>query len=82
MLATSQFSNGMTPIGFKLLTRNESMKYVPQTDYMFLHFVQGNSTEIRQINDYFYEVVINNCEILPAMERIMLEVLVKEKGVK
>ena len=51
MLAISQFSNGISSIpGFKLSQRNESMKYIPQTDYMFLHFVKGNSTEIKRIN--------------------------------
>lgn len=84
MLAVSQFSNGMTPLGFNLLKQNASAKYLPPENYMFLHFISGNSTEIRQTSGFnnYYEIVISNCEILPAMERIMLEAIVQAKGAK
>jgi hypothetical protein len=84
VLAISQFSNGMNSFGIKLLKENASVQYTPTENYMFLTFVKGNTTEIRQISSFnnAYEVVINNCEILPAMERIMLEAIVKAKTAK
>jgi len=83
ILAISQFANGMKSFGFNLIRQNESVQYIPAGDYMFFHFISGNSTEIKQVGfNNYYEIVINNCEILPAMERIMLELLVQEKGAK
>ncbi|HTY44275.1 MAG TPA: hypothetical protein VMC80_03460 [Patescibacteria group bacterium] len=86
-LATYQFANGMTSLysnsgGIKLMMQNSSVQYTPPENYMFFHFVQGNVTEINQLDGFnnYYTVVVNNCEILPAMERIMLEAIVKAKG--
>jgi len=38
---------------------------------------EGNKTEINEIQPNCYEVLINNCEILPATEKIMLEMFVR-----
>lgn len=61
----------------KLLVKNESEKYQPAENYMFITINKGNQTEIKQIDDNHYEINVNNCEILPAAERLMTETFIK-----
>jgi hypothetical protein len=60
-----------------ILTKKENETYTPKEDYMFITISEGNKTEILQKDDYNYEIKINNCEVLPAFEKMMLEVFVR-----
>jgi len=47
--------------------------------YTFLRISEGNETKISEYNDNgeCYEIEVNECEILPATEKFMLEILIK-----
>jgi len=45
--------------------------------YLYAVLKSGNKTKIVQTGNFCYEIIINNCEILKATERFMLETLVK-----
>lgn len=48
--------------------------------YNLYKIVESDKTEIVEISKNCYEVKVANCEILPATERIMLEVFAKNKA--
>ena len=48
--------------------------------YSHITLKSGNETKIKQKVPFCYEVVVNNCEILEATEKIMLEILVKRNN--
>lgn len=45
--------------------------------YNFMNITLGDKTEIQKIDENCYNIVINDCEILPGTERMMLEMFVK-----
>jgi hypothetical protein len=45
--------------------------------YVFINIKHGNETRIDQIGKACYEIQVNNCEILPATERFMIENLIE-----
>lgn len=45
--------------------------------YSLVEIKAGNTTEIRQIGDSCYEIIVSNCQILPATEKYMLEAFKK-----
>jgi hypothetical protein len=45
--------------------------------YVYIEINSANSTYVRQTNETCYEIGVKNCEILPAMERFMIEALAK-----
>ena len=49
----------------------------PQGRYAFINLEKGNETSIKEIGPSCYQVQINNCEILGATEKLMLESFVK-----
>ena len=74
------FQLQMTNIGIfeiSLMIKNESLKYGPERDYMFLTINEGERTEIKEIDENSYEVNVNNCEIAPVADRLLLEAIVK-----
>jgi len=64
---------GATMIKDKNATCDEAGRYT------FLRISEGNETKITEYNQNgeCYEIGINNCEILPATEKFMLELLIK-----
>ena len=66
-------------LDINLLVKNESVKYIPLSDYMFVTINKGNKTEIKQISGYSYYMDIANCEVLPAFEKLMLESFIRDK---
>lgn len=48
-----------------------------KTRYTFIQILEGNETKIEQTGESCYEVYINNCEILEATEKLMIETLIK-----
>lgn len=66
-------------LDINLLAKNKSISYTPESDYMFITINKGNQTEIKRISANSYEININNCEVLPAFERLMLETFIRNK---
>lgn len=78
-------------LGFNVIVKNETSKYEPINEFMFITIQIGNSTNIERkfatINlkgseveikdENSYNLNINNCEVIPAFERLMLEAFVK-----
>jgi hypothetical protein len=79
-------------LGFNVLVRNETTKYEPADAFMFINIQIGNSTNIEKIfssidlgekgkvetkDENSYNLNINNCEVLPAFERLMVEAFVR-----
>ena len=48
-----------------------------QKIYSLVKVSPGNTTEIRQIGDSCYEIIVSDCQILPATEKYMLEAFKK-----
>ena len=45
--------------------------------YLYLNLKEGEETEIEQIDENCYNIVVDDCEILKATERIMLEMFIE-----
>jgi hypothetical protein len=43
--------------------------------FLYFNLMQGNKTEIEKIDDLCYNVKIKDCEILPATEKILAEMI-------
>lgn len=66
-------------LGLNIIVDGENLTYSPEEDYMFITITEWDKTEILQIDKTHYEVNVNNCEILPAFERLMLEAFIQHK---
>ena len=64
-------------LGMNILVDGENLTYEPEEDYMFITITEWDKTEVLQIDKNHYEVNVNNCEILPAFERLMLEAFIQ-----
>lgn len=60
-----------------LKVKDNSTIYIPNEDYMFITINKGNKTEIVQISENSYDVNIEDCKVLPAFERLMLEAFIQ-----
>jgi hypothetical protein len=69
-------------LGMNILVDGENSTYEPKEDYMFITITEWDKTEILKIDEYHYEVNVNNCEILPAFERLMLEAFIQYHKLK
>ncbi len=65
-------------LDMNVLVKNETMNY-SSNDFIFITINKVNETptEIRQMDEYHYQMNVNDCEILPAEERLMLEALIR-----
>ena len=63
-------------LGVKVI-KDENASCDPQGRYMFLNIQEGNETKVEQFGPACYNINVNNCEILPATERFMLETFIK-----
>lgn len=66
-------------LDINLLVKNDSIKYQPAWDYMFITINKGNQTEIKKVDVNSYEININDCEVLLAFEKLMLETFIRDK---
>jgi hypothetical protein len=57
--------------------KNETLGCNNQDKYTFVQILEGNETKIEQIGFSCYNIEINNCEILEATERFMIESFIK-----
>ena len=62
-------------LGVNVSAKEDNEKYSPKEDFMFITLKEGNKTEIKKIDEFNYEIIINNCEIFEGTERFMLETL-------
>ncbi len=66
--------------GMQMIT-DENASCDSQGRYNMFEFVYGDKTEIREIGNHCYEVVVkgseDKCEILPATEKLMVEIYSK-----
>ncbi len=69
-------------LGMNILVDGENLTYEPKEDYMFITITEWDKTEILKIDEHHYEVNVNNCEILPAFERLMLEAFIQHNELK
>jgi hypothetical protein len=72
IIATANVLNLYNVIGIKVI-KDENASCDPQGRYMFLNIQKGNETKVEQFGAECYNIYVNNCEVLPATERFMLE---------
>ena len=77
-IAVANVQNLYSFLGVKMI-RDENASCDPQGRYMFLRITGGNKTEISEygISGGCYNMEVNNCEILPATEKFMLDTLIQ-----
>lgn len=59
-------------IGAKII-RDENATCDSEGKYMYINLKSGEKTKIEQTGNACYDILISNCEILPATERFMIE---------
>ena len=59
------------------VVRDENATCDPEGRFTFIKLQEGEQTGIQKVGPSCYEVDINNCEILPATERLMIESLIE-----
>ncbi len=59
-------------IGTKVI-KDENATCDPFSRYLYVSIIPGNETKVVQTDDTCYIVYVNNCEILPATEKLMAE---------
>jgi hypothetical protein len=74
IIALANLENLHTVIGASWVIDNNA---TCDERYNLYKIIEANKTEIVEISPRCYEVRVANCEILPATERIMLEMFVK-----
>lgn len=62
--------------GIKMI-KDENATCDSEGKYTFIQLQEGNETSIEKFGPSCYRININNCEVLKATERLMLEYLVK-----
>jgi hypothetical protein len=78
IIAIANLQKTYNTLGAKMITdKNATCDNAGR--YTFLRISEGNETKISEYNSNgeCYEMEINNCEILPATEKFMLEILIK-----
>jgi len=74
-LAMTNFVKLHSAIGTKVIKDNNA-SCSNNGDYMFVRLTESEETVIKQTGDYCYDIYVNNCEILEATERFMVESLI------
>jgi hypothetical protein len=65
-------------VGIKVIT-DKNATCDEESRYTFIQILEGSETKIQQTGPSCYDIYINNCEILEATERMMIETLIKVK---
>lgn len=68
--------NNLQALGVKVM-KDENATCDEEGRYMYVNIKKGEKTEIRQIGDSCYEIIVKDCDILKATERFMVEMFVK-----
>ena len=76
VIAVANFAQTMNIFGVKTV-KDLNATCDPEGTYMFLNLKPGNRTSIEKTGPTCYEFSINNCEILDATEKFMVELIVK-----
>jgi len=76
-LAIGNLMNLYGILGVNLLVKNESKSYEPENKYMFITIQPANITNIEKTGNNFYNMNVNNCEILKVAEKLMLETFIR-----
>jgi len=75
-IAIANLVNLYDVIGTKTIA-DETAGCDPEGRYSFLEINEGNVTEVKQVGPSCFEISINNCEVLEATEKLMVEIFVK-----
>ncbi len=77
VISIANLQNLYNLVGTKMI-RDENATCDIQGRYMFLQINEGNETKITEygLNGGCYNIEVNNCEILPATEKFMLETFI------
>ena len=77
IIAIANFKKPFEILGINII-RDENASYCDLLGgYTFIQIQEGNETKIEKFGPSCYEINVNNCEILKATERFMLETFVK-----
>ena len=63
-------------LGAKVM-KDENATCDPEGQYTYINLREGNETVIEQTGISCYDIVINNCEILAATEKLMVETFIQ-----
>ena len=74
-LAMTNFVKLHSAIGTKVM-KDDNVSCSRNGGYMFVRILEGEETYIEQTENYCYDLYVNNCEILEATERFMVESLI------
>ncbi len=74
VIAVANVVNLYSVLGVKVI-KDENASCDLQGRYMYLNIQEANETKIVQFGPSCYDVYVNNCEILPATEKFMVETL-------
>ena len=66
-------------IGTKVI-RDENATCDSEGRYMYINLKSGDKAKVEQVGNACYDIIINNCEILPVTERFMVETFTKING--
>ena len=78
VIAIANLAQLNTAINSKLEV-NQNLTCGPNTIYNYFNFVNSTKTQIIENSPNCYTVDVSNCEIIPAVEKIMAETFVKIK---
>lgn len=78
IIAIANLAQLNAAINSKLIV-NKNLTCNPNAGYNYFNFVNSTKTQIVENSPTCYTVDVSNCEIIPAMEKIMAETFVKIK---
>ncbi len=85
VIAMANLRRLFSKTGMKFI-RDPNSTCDPQGRYNYFNLKYGNKTEIKEIGNHCYDLLIKgddtNCEILPATEKLMVELYVKYLSIK
>ena len=76
IVAIANLQQLYTALGAKVM-KDENATCDPEARYIYLTLKQGDETKIIQTAPACYDLIINNCEILKATEKLIIENLVE-----
>ena len=75
-IAVANLANLYKVIGVNIM-KDENATCDAEGRYTYLTVKEGDETKIVQVGNQCYDIYVKDCEVLPALEKIMAEVLVK-----
>lgn len=74
VIAVANVVNLYTVLGVKVI-KDENASCDLQGRYMFLNIKEANETKIVQFGPSCYDIYVNNCDVLPATEKFIVDTL-------